>query len=118
MELITDQNYNEKVMKTKNPFLLYFKSNNCPHCITVEAYLNRISKDKEKPCDFNIFIVQAEKSPKLLELYKIRAFPVTLFFKEDKKINQSIIGTETLEKFIEEIKNICCIKSKKFLGIF
>lgn len=118
MELITDQNYNEKVMKSEKPFLLYFKSNNCSHCVVVEAYLSRINKDKEKPCDFNIFIIQSEKSPKLLELYKVKAFPTTLFFKKDKKLNYLLIGAETLGKFVEEIKNICNSKSKKFLGIF
>jgi thioredoxin-like negative regulator of GroEL len=110
---INDKNYNNIIIENeKDSFIFLFKSKTCPHCHTVEEYFNIIEKDKNKPDNINFYIINAEKSQKLLELFKIRSFPTTLFFKKDKNVDSFIIGAEPIENFIKNIKKLNKLNKK------
>ncbi len=113
MEKINDHNFNKKAIEPKNPFALIFTSTYCPHCRTVEGYIYNIEQEKNIIGETKIFIVDAEKSPKLVEKYKIRSFPTTFFFGKDLMNQHTIIGATSINDFINGFEKIKKSISKK-----
>lgn len=115
---INDKNYNKEIfLKTHElPFIIFFKSNTCSYCPIVEEYLSKIEKDKNKPCEFNIYKVQAEQSLKLISKYEVRSLPFTLFFDKNKNVVGNITGAEDIYEFIKIIeKKMCKKKDQNFI---
>jgi thiol-disulfide isomerase/thioredoxin len=110
---INDKNYNEIVMKTENPFLLLFTSQTCPHCRTVEGFMEKI---KDNYSNVDLYIIESEKSPKLLEKFGIMSFPSTQFVSIEKKGVKRIVGAAPAEDFFKAFKLI--IKKEKRKGFF
>jgi len=111
-ELINDTNYNKKIMKLETPFILVFSTKTCPHCRVVEKFLEKIQNDFES---IEIFIIESEKSPKLLEKFGVRAFPTTFFFNKEKMSEGRIVGEGTIEEFFDNFNLLVGRKKKGFL---
>jgi len=109
MKLLTDNNYNKNIMEKDitRPFIIFFESKSCPHCKTVKTILTRFEKDKEKPCDVDIYEVMSNDSPKLTKLYGLRSFPTTFFFCTDKNVKFTIIGAQGLDEFVKGYRKLC-----------
>lgn len=108
MEKVYDNNFNKKVIEPQEEFVLVFVSTYCPHCRTVESYLESIEQEKSLIGNTKIFLVDSEKSPKLLERYMVRSFPISFFFGKDMQNKHTIIGATSLNDFaigFEKINN-------------
>jgi len=106
---VVDKNYNKEVMSKENPFVLVFVSKTCPHCRTVEQFITKI--EKEYP-EVNLYFIESEKSPKLLEKFMVRGFPLTLFINKEKKILHSIVGAGSATDFFKGFDKISSNKKK------
>lgn len=118
MEKINDNNFNIKAIEPRESFVLVFISKTCVHCKTVENFLEKLEKNEELVSSTNIFLVEAEKSPKLLEKYQVRSFPTTFFFGEDFKQKHFILGATTVEDFMNGFEKINHKKTESFLKKF
>jgi len=126
MKILTDKLY-ETTDFSKRPYILFFTTKNCPNCLVVEEYLNKIKQDKLKPCYFDIYKINGTENKILTELFLtnngIRAYPVTFFIKDGKA--KTLIGSKKIGEFISLTKKICenekdtiKIKIKKMLDLF
>lgn len=108
---ITDQNYNDIVMKDENPFVLVFVSRNCPHCRTVERFMKTIEKDYE---NIDIFHLEGEKSPKLIKKFGVMSFPTTQFINSKKIGVGRVVGAGNAKNFLSLFDKINPRKKKNF----
>ena len=108
---INDKNYNDIVMKDNNPFVLVFVSRTCPHCRTVEGFMEKIEKDYEK---IDIFYIEGEKSPKLIEKFGVMSFPTTQFVNNEKKGIGRVVGAAPANNFFSLFDKINPEKKKGF----
>ena len=110
---LNDKNYNSYILKEKEPIVFVFSSKTCPHCRTVEAFLEKVKKDYS---NIQFYIIEGEKSPKLLNKFKVKAFPMTFFINKEKEVDNYIIGEGNLEDFISNLNKLAIKeKKKKFL---
>jgi thioredoxin-like negative regulator of GroEL len=112
---LNDKNYNKIINEEtiKDPMAFVFSSDWCVYCKSVLKKIDRINKDKQKPCDFKIYYINEKNSRKILEKFSIRAFPTIIFFK-DGKIFNFLIGDSSIESLVENFEKICPKKKKKF----
>jgi len=106
---INDKNYNDIVMKDENPFVLVFVSKTCPHCRTVELFMEKV---EEEYSGVDIFFIEGEKSPKLIEKFGVMSFPTTKFVNKEKKGVGRIVGATVPEDFFRLFDKINVSKDK------
>ena len=114
--LLNDKNYNNLITEKniQNPMIFVFYSDWYIHCKDLLKKIYIINNDKEKPCNFSIYIINEKNSKKILEKFSIRVYPTIIFFKQGKIYN-FFIGNISLEELVRNFKAICPKKKKKFL---
>jgi len=86
---VKDQNFEEEVLKSKNPVLIDFWAPWCGPCKTISPVIDKLSEDyrgRFKFCKINV-----EEAQQTASEYGIMSIPALLFFKDGKKVDQ-IIG--------------------------
>jgi thiol-disulfide isomerase/thioredoxin len=121
MIFLTDDSYTDAVYagRTK-PFVLFFSSDTCPHCQTVEAVMKRLESDPAKPCEFDIYCVKpSPETARIFKKFQITAFPTVLFFKQPEKgAEEAVVGAADAHLFATAVEKICRPGLKKRIFSF
>ena len=99
MIVLNNKNYNKMISSADKPIIMFFTSNNCPHCDAAEEVLLELKSE-------NIFIFKIKNDKELNEMFKIRAFPTTLTFNKEKTPITKVIGYKSKEYLKLQIKQI------------
>ena len=105
-QILTDENFDSKIKKSKLALLLAIDENNTacdeavPHFRAAASYFN-----KNRKCDF--LILDGAKSPNTTEKLDIEFFPSLYVFREGKKILEYTgnRNASDLAKYVERISN-------------
>ena len=98
---ISDQNFDEQVLKNKLPVLVDFFATWCGPCKMAEPVLEELSdtyKDKVL-----IMKLDVDQNPVNSQKFGVMSIPTTVLFKDGKEIGRQI-GFSGKEKFEELIK--------------
>ena len=101
MLVITDKNFEEKILKSKTPALVDFWASWCSPCLILGPIIEDI--DKEFGDKILIGKVNVDENHILSSQYKIDAIPSIFIFRDGKVIDK-IIGVRTKEELIEKIQ--------------
>ena len=86
---VTDQNFEQEVIKSTMPVLVDFWAPWCGPCRMVAPVIEKLSeefKGKIKFCRLNV-----DENPKTAAQYRVMSIPTLIFFKNGKAVN-TVIG--------------------------
>jgi thioredoxin 1 len=96
---ITDQNFEQEVLKAGVPVVLDFSANWCGPCKAIAPILEKVAESysgKVKVCTLDV-----DESQATAQKYRIFSIPTLLLFKDGNVVGQSV-GLVPMEK-IEEL---------------
>ena len=100
MLVLTNQNFENKVLKSKEPVLVDFWAPWCAPCQLLTPILEEVAdKFKEK---VKIGKVNVDENPLLASKYKTNAIPALFIFKDGELI-EKILGLQSKENLINKL---------------
>jgi thioredoxin 1 len=102
--ILTDQNFEEEVIKSKVPVLVDFWATWCGPCQVVGPIIDELANqfDEKK---IKIGKINIDESSKVAEKYGVMSIPNLIFFK-DGKIAEQMVGVSSKEALEEKIKEM------------
>jgi len=99
---VTDDNYEEEILKSDKPVILEFSSNSCPPCLTMIPTMINIAKNNK---DIKVVNVNTsnENTAKITKEFEVEAYP-TIYILKDGKVIDKIIGATSEENLLKGIK--------------
>lgn len=100
---LTDQNFEEQVLKSDTPVVVDFWAPWCQPCRLLEPVIEELAKEyggKVKIGKLNV-----DESPQSASKYGIMSIPSVFIFKNSEPV-KSIIGVQSKEKLKREIEEI------------
>lgn len=98
---ITNQNFEEVVMKSDKPVVVDFWAEWCSPCRIISPLMEDLSKEYEK--EVKIVKCDVDQNPELCQKFKIKSIPTILFMKNGK-IFDTKIGAGNKAAFIRKIE--------------
>jgi thioredoxin 1 len=86
---VTDQNFEEEVLKSDLPVLVDFYANWCGPCRMVGPVVEKLSKDYEGK--FKFCKLDVDTNPEMASKFRVMSIPQLLFFKAGEKVD-GIVG--------------------------
>lgn len=103
MQEVTDQNFEQEVLKSDKPVLVDFWASWCQPCLVLAPIVEEVAKevaDRVKVVKINI-----EENSRVAGELGIRSIPTLKVFKEGKEVNQ-MVGAGPKQKVLELIEGL------------
>ncbi len=94
--IFNEKNFEEEVLKNKEPVLVCFSSPNCPSCSKIIPILEEVSKEGK------VGIINIYESSEITKEYNIPAVPALIIFKNGK-VKDKAIGIRSKEILISKL---------------
>lgn len=98
---ITNQNFEEVVMKSDKPVIVDFWAEWCSPCRIISPLMEELSKEYDS--EIKIVKCNVDENPELCQKFKIKSIPAVFFFKNGKLFDTKI-GAGTKVSFIRKIE--------------
>lgn len=100
---ITEQNFDDLVIKSGKPVVLDFWAEWCGPCRMISGHIEQLAKDYEG----RVIVgkVNIDNYPDIAAKYNIRNIPTVLFIK-DGEVKDKNVGAASLSTFSQKLDNI------------
>lgn len=97
--MITNDNFDEEVIKSDKPVLLDFWASWCGPCRMVSPVVDRIAEDRD---DIKIGKINIDEQPELATQFEITSIPTLMIIKDGKVTNKAVgaLPREAIEALI------------------
>lgn len=100
---LTNQNFEQEVIKSNIPVLVDFWSPGCPPCLILGPIIEEIAKEFEGRA--KVGKLNAAENPETAQEYEIRGVPTLIIFKDGKGIKRAV-GLRPKEALIDALNSI------------
>lgn len=103
LNVVTDSNFNEKVVSSKGPVLVDFWAPWCGPCKMAEPVLEELSTIYTGKVDFAKLNV--DENPNITGSLGVMSIPTTILFKDGKEVGRQIgfAGKKAFEDLIQKV---------------
>ncbi|BCZ17397.1 Thioredoxin Trx2 [Helicobacter sp. NHP19-003] len=101
MEVLTSQNYQEKI--SQGAVVVDVGANWCPDCRKISPMMDALAKDYSQ---VKIFKVDFDQSEDLRESLGIKRIPTLIFYKDGKEVGQRLVEPDTKNIIEAEFKKL------------
>ena len=101
--VVTDQSFEQSVLKSRIPVLVDFWAVWCAPCRLAEPVLEELSEQyKDK---VSIFKLSVDENPRTGEVYGVMSIPTTILFKDGKELGRQVgfSGKGAFEELIKKV---------------
>lgn len=97
--MITNDNFDEEVIKSDKPVLLDFWASWCGPCRMVSPVVHRIAEDRD---DIKVGKINIDEQPELATQFEITSIPTLMIIKDGKVTNKAVgaLPREAIEALI------------------
>ena len=100
--ILTDQNFEQEVIKSNQLVLVDFWSPTCPPCLILGPIIEEIAKDFEDRA--KVGKLNVLENPEIARQYKIMAIPTLIFFK-DGKLMAGATGVRPKQVIVDKLNS-------------
>ncbi len=100
---ITDQEFEQKVIKSKNPALVDMWAPWCVPCRMVAPVVEKLSQKYDGKCKF--YKMNIDENPKTPAKYRVMSIPTMLFFKNGEVVN-TVVGAVAERSLVPKVEEI------------
>jgi len=100
---ITDQEFDQKVIKSKNPALVDMWAPWCVPCRMVAPIVEKLSQKYDGKCKF--YKMNVDENPKTPAKYRVMSIPTLIFFKNGEAVN-TVVGAVSERALIPKVDEI------------
>jgi thioredoxin 1 len=100
---LTDQDFEQKVIKSKQPVLIDMWRPGCVPCRIVDPIVDKLSTKFDGKCKF--YRMNVTENPRTAAKYRIMSLPTLMFFKNGEAVNTVVgaVAERALTPKLEEI---------------
>ena len=100
---LTDQDFDQKVIKSKQPVLIDMCRPGCVPCRIVDPIVDKLSTKYDGKCKF--YRMNVTENPRTAAKYRIMSLPTLMFFKNGEAVNTMVgaVAERALAPKVEEI---------------
>lgn len=102
--ILNDQNFEEEVLKSKNPVLVDFWAPWCGPCKMQGPIIEELAKDYEGK-DIKIGKLNVDEAPQSASKFQIMSIPTVIIFKDGKPMEQ-MMGVQDKDTLSEKLDKI------------
>lgn len=97
--MITNDNFDEEVIKSDKPVLLDFWASWCGPCRMLSPVVDRIAEDRD---DIKVGKINIDEQPELATQFEITSIPTLMIIKDGKVTNKAVgaLPREAIEALI------------------
>ena len=100
---ITDQEFEQKVVKSKLPVLIDMWRPGCVPCKIVDLIVDKLSQKYDGKCKF--YRMNVTENPRTAAKYRVMSLPTLMFFKNGEAVNTMVgaVAERALAPKVEEL---------------
>ena len=100
---VTDNNFEEKVLKSKTPVLVDFWAPGCGPCKMAEPVLGELSEEHKGKVDF--VKINVDENQEGVQKYMVMSIPTTVLFKDGEEVGRQIgfAGKQGFEDLVKKV---------------
>lgn len=102
---LTDQNFEEEVLKSDLPVFVDFWAEWCPPCKLAEPALEGLEGEEGIRGKIKFGKLNVDENPKIAEKYGIMSIPTVVIFKNGKEVERKIgfVGKSGYKELIDKV---------------
>ncbi len=100
VDTVTNENFQQRVLRSTTPVLLDFWAEWCPPCIKLAATLEEIAQERSGV--LTVAKVNADQHPQLVASLRVTSMPSVLLFKDGKQVER-IVGALPKQQILDRI---------------
>lgn len=104
VQIVTDDDFDEKVLSASDPVIVDFHSTTCGPCQVMGGLMNELGPQYAGRVNF--FKLNVNNCPATAKQYQIRSVPTLMFFKNGRVVD-SAIGLVPLNPLKEKLDRLC-----------
>jgi thioredoxin 1 len=100
---ITDQEFEQKVIKSKTPVVVDMWAPWCVPCRMVAPVMEKVSQKYDGKCSF--YKMNVDENPKTAAKFRVMSLPTLMFFKNGEAVN-TVVGAVGERAFTPKVDEI------------